>query len=99
MGKSCGGVRRGGAHSGSSHVAGEFLDLILGAEVYWRHFGRLVAVGKKELSGELTWESGKCPGFRRPAIHHSWQLCPDPLGDLGWALLLWPWSVSIGKVI
>ena len=85
---------KGAAHSGSSHVGGEFLDLVIGAQVYWRDFGSFPAVGKKELSGKQPWRVESVQGLGDPSSLSS--TIPNPLGDLGWALLLWPSVSSCG---
>lgn len=64
------------------------MDLILGAQVYRRHFGSFLAVGKKELSGKQTWIVESAQGLGD--LPFTPQLCPDPLGDLGWALCFDP---------
>lgn len=46
-------------------------------ETFWE----LPCCGKERVKWEADLDSGKCPGFRRPAIQ--FQLCPDSLGDLG----------------
>lgn len=45
-------------------------------------------MGKKELSGKQIWIVESVQGLGD--LPFTPQLCPDPLSDLGWALLLCP---------
>lgn len=82
VGKSCGGVRRGALILAAPVL--EVLGPHLRGPGLQETFGSFLAVGKKELSGKQTWIVESAQGLGD--LPFTPQLCPDPLGDLGWAL-------------